>query len=550
MQPGSEPDVPLRRLHIRFTDPSRWGPVFARIESTTVDLIRRHWFLPVILLCALAVRWPNWGSLHYYGDDAEYATVAMYLANDPLYLAYPRMEQFGPTPFVSQPPLILYLFALGSKLTGSMETGAVLISVILGVLTCGVLYALGALLERRAVGIVAASFLAFAPMHVDFSRRAFLDVGLTFFMTLAVLAFVWWSRQPSDLRATTVGVAAAAAIMSKLPGILIVPILGLPFLWLVARTLRRHFRGAPRVPGQIGTLFRHAGLAAFPPFIAGVAYLGFLAYLNGLVNLQEKLGWQAERIGAPESNAPWHYYLSSPDIGVSDQFGILFFLLAVAGALRINRLSKGWGDGRVGMLAILAWPLVVSLFFILGSRKQWFYIMPVVPAVAFLGAWMLVEVATWVRNWPDEATSVRARSIYRFASIAIVLVFLAVPVSQSAADRPSERPFGYGVKEAAFLIHEMDPDAAQIGTLLGRFTLHFYNEQPTYHWHNNHGFIEDEIRAGRMRFIVLDTYLDLDYETEWMEGLVLKYNAQLVAEYQPNSPSGRVFVYEIPRPTA
>lgn len=508
-------------------------------------MIRRHWVLPLILLVALAVRWPTWGSLHYYGDDAEYATVAHYLARDPLYLAYPQMEQFGPTPFVSQPPLILYLFALGERITGDIETGAVLVSLTLGVLTCGVLYALGALLERRAVGIVAASFLAFAPMHVDFSRRAFLDVGLTFFMTLAVVAFVWWSRQPSNARALCVGFAAAAAIMSKLPGVLIIPVLGLPFLWLLSRQVWRHVRRQPRVRGEIPTLLRHGGLAALPPLIAGLAYLGLLAYLQGLSNLEQKLAWQADRIGGPDSNAPWHYYLSSPDIGVSDQFGILFFLLAVAGAWRINRLSKHWGDARVGMLAVLAWPLVVSVFFILGSRKQWFYIMPVVPAVAFLGAWMLVEVAAWVRNWPDEMTSTRARSVYRFASIAIVLMFLAVPVSQSAADRPSERPFGYGVKEAAFLIDSIDPDAAQIGSLLGRFTLHFYNEHPTYHWHNDHGFIEDEIRAGRLRFIVLDTYLNLTYETEWMLALVKKYDATLIAEYQPASPSGQVLVYEI-----
>ena len=550
VQRPSETPVPAPGFPFWLPDASRWGPAFSRVESYAVDVIRRHWVLPLLLLVALAVRWPTWGSLHYYGDDAEYATVARYLAADPLYLAYPQMEQFAATPFVSQPPLVLYLFALGARLTGDIETGAVLVSVTLGVLTCGLLYALGALLQRRAVGIVAASFLAFAPMHVDFSRRAFLDVGLTFFMTLAVLLFVWWSRQPSNGRAILVGVASAATIMSKLPGVLIVAVLGLPFLWLLNRQVWRHLRRQPRVPGEIMNLMRHGGLAALPALLVGLAYVGLLAYLDGLANLKQKLGWQAERIGGPDANAPWHYYLTSPDIGVSDQFGILFFLLAVAGALRINRISKQWGDGRVGMLAVLAWPLVVSVFFILGSRKQWFYIMPVVPAVAFLGAWMLVEVATWVRNWPDEMTSTRARSVYRFASIAIVLVFLAVPVSQSTADRPSERPFGYGVKEAAFLIDSLDPDAAQVGTLLGRFTLHFYNEHPTYHWHNDHGFIEDEIEAGRLRFIVLDTYLNLTYETEWMEELVVAYEARLIAEYQPASPSGRVLVYEIPRPAA
>jgi 4-amino-4-deoxy-L-arabinose transferase-like glycosyltransferase len=526
-------------------DPYRWAALVARIEATWTNGIRRHALLGVILLAALVVRWPDWNSLHYYGDDAEYATVAMYLAHDPLYLAYPRLEQFAPTPFVSQPPLLLYLFAIAGQLTGSIETGAVLVSLVLGVATCGILYALGAVLDRRAVGAAAASFLAFAPMHVDFSRRAFLDVGLTFFMTLTVLLLVRWSQRPTNARALAVGFAAAFTVLSKLPGVLIVPILALPLLALAARRTWPVLRRTQPV-AQLRPLAVQIGCIAAPPLVFSAAYIGLVAYLGGLANLQAKLGWQADRLAAAESAAPWHYYLSSPNIGLSDQFGILFFVLAVVGALRINNISKKrWGTGRVGALALLAWPLIVTGFFVLGARKQWFYIMPVLPAVAFLGAWTLVEVTTHVYRWPDESASARARSVFRFASVAIVVMFLVVPISQSATDRPSAKPFGYGVKEAAFLIDSMDPDAGQVGTLLGRFTLHFYNGHATYHWHNDHRFVDDEVRAGRVRFVVIDTYLDLPEEREWMQGLVDAFDGRLVAEYQPASPSGHVFVYDL-----
>ena len=92
--------------------------------------LQPHWPLLVGLLVGAYFRF--WGLVptFLHGDEAEYAIVASYLSDDGRNLAHPRIEGFGPTPFVSQPPFVLYLFAFASHLTGDMANGAVLVSAV------------------------------------------------------------------------------------------------------------------------------------------------------------------------------------------------------------------------------------------------------------------------------------------------------------------------------------------------------------------------------------------------------------------------------------
>jgi hypothetical protein len=106
-----------------------------------------------------------------------------------------------------------------------------------------------------------------------------------------------------------------------------------------------------------------------------------------------------------------------------------------------------------------------------------------------------------------------------------------------------EQYFGYGTREAAQWIHEHDPEAAQYGTLLGRFALHWYNEQPSYHWYVDHTQIANAINEGELKYIVYDEYLQLRSDEEFMRQLINTHNGQLVAEFAAGW--GRVQVFEL-----
>ena len=100
------------------------------------------------------------------------------------------------------------------------------------------------------------------------------------------------------------------------------------------------------------------------------------------------------------------------------------------------------------------------------------------------------------------------------------------------------------MREAALYIQGQDPDAAQVGTMLGRFSLHFYNGQDTYHYYVNHTWLDGEAQAGRVRYVVDDPYLDLGYEREWIQAFVQRHDGRLVQSFD-NGHGRSVDVYRL-----
>jgi predicted membrane-bound dolichyl-phosphate-mannose-protein mannosyltransferase len=520
-----------------------------------------HWPAFVVFAVALWMRLWNTFPVFYYGDDAEYAIVASYLRDDWRNLAYPDIEGFGPTPFVSQPPLLLYLFALAARVVGDMEAAATLVCVLLGSLTSVVLYAIGVRLQGRTMGTIAGLFLAVMPYHVLLSRKAYLDVGMAFFMALTILCFIRWLDRRSWTWAAATGIAAAASALSKLPGVLIlVPLLvGLLIeFWHAGRITFDpvHSRLGRRELGRLGT---HA-LAAFAPIalMAGF-YVGLLWYLKSTVNLVNKLGWQWGRVAATHAGAtnavadhPWHWFLTSSVSSLPAQAGVLVTLLAFAGIALLLRGMPAKVPTR-NLVAIL-WFATYLSFLTLSHRKEWFYIVPLLVPAALLAAAPIRPIVDWFQGGGLAFWRPRPRHAGAFLVVAALLltgVAAAQPTVQTLSGvvyKP--RTYGYGHEEAAALIHARDPDAIQVGSLLGRFTLHFYNGQRTYHWFVPHDEVNRSIQAGELRFVVIDTHLRLDYEEKWMRGLVETHHGELLAEYQNDKGHTKVWVYELhPRPS-
>lgn len=536
-----------------------------------LQALRLHWPLGVVLAVAVLLRTANLFPTYFYGDDAEYAIVARSLSEDPRALAYPDLEGFGSFPFVSQPPLLIYLFALSSRIFGDVEIGAVLVSVLLGTATCGLVYALGLRLQGRTTGMLGGLFLAVLPMHVNLSRKAFLDAGFTFFATLTILLFLVWIERRSLGWAAAAGSAAAGTVFSKLPGVLIaVPLVaGLAWeFWKSRAPPLASVNGEPDPFAALEaatdgptqdrtTLLRQTGFALIPLAALTLPYLALIWYLRASRNLVEKLGWQAGRVAGTEdagTDRPWHWYLTDPDFSLMAQLGILLFLLSLIGiGLLLHRAWKR-PDTRNVTLVLLLWPAVFLLFFTLSGRKEWFYLLPVAPAMTLLAALPLGLVL--VRLHERGALSPRA---YRPATPTAILVAVllvaagatAFPTSRSLADHVMrDRTYGYGVKEAALWIQDEDPTAAQIGTLLGRFTLKFYNDQPTYHFYNPHDYVDQQIEGGRIRYLVFDEHLNLTQEKEWMQDLVDRYDGRVVQEYSIASGNVKVRVFELRPATA
>jgi 4-amino-4-deoxy-L-arabinose transferase-like glycosyltransferase len=525
-----------------------------------------------IVLVALYLRLAGLGSQQLYGDEAEYAIVARYLSRDLAFLAYPAIEGFAAVPFVSQPPLVLYSMAFSMKIFGPTDFAAVLPSVLFGVATVLVVYALGARLSGRLAGVASAALLAVLPFHVELSRKAQLDAGFAFFLVLTAYFLVAWMQSrrasaeaPDDVtqrkrarwHAVGVGGATAGAALSKLPGVLAGPVVLLALL-VVAIVVAVRVARRRATKGEAKELALHAGLGAAPVALGAFLYLGLLAYLEAITNLWLKLRWQLGRVDTSQATTrelaaverPFDWYFTNEHQSFTAQFGNPVLVLALIG-LGIALFLFATNPSR--RTEYLVTPLMCAVllgFFLWSDRKEGFYLLPFAPFVAHfvgLSAGGLRAMLRWAGI--RFAPGIR-RHVAPFA-LAAGLVVVAYPAYGAAVDsyedfvlnETQQKYFGYGTKEAALLIAERDPDAGQYGTLLGRFTLHWYNEQDTYHWYVDHTFIESKVQSGELRYVVYDDYLDLAHDREFMQMLIQKYNGKAIHTYREGW--GELTVFEL-----
>lgn len=527
----------------RFQSANRFAPAM----GWKAWAVHHAWVVPVVMLAAW-LRFTGLGSHFLYGDEAEYSIVARYLSRDWTYLAYPAIESLGATPFVSQPPLLIYLMALSMRLFGTSELAAALPSLLLGTGTVLVVYALGHRLGGRFMGLSAAVLLAVLPFHIELTRKAMLDAGYTFFLVLTAYFLVAWLQTHSRKHALGVGIATACAALSKLPGMLAGPIVLLVFGYGVALTLWRRDWPAAREMGI------QAGIGAAPIAMGALLYVGLLTYLQATQNLWMKLMWQFGRVSgggaATELGAiarPASFYFQDPKFSFAVLFGSTIVTLALAGivvaAYRFARHPKA----EAGHLVPLAFTTVLLAFFLYSQRKEGFYLLPFAPFTALYIAY-LADGLRGMLSWAaTRVSSVRPRA----ALIATVLAALLVAVpaygattqayGKFALGQTQEKYFGSGTKDAALWIHTQDPNAAQYGTLLGRFTLHYYNEQTTYHWYVDHTLIEQKVREGKLKYVVYDEYLGIGFDTDYMKELINRYHGTQVAEFRQGWGDVKIF---------
>lgn len=523
-------------------------------SAKALALLRTHWPVIPVLLLAFWLRTRDLQPTSFYGDDAEYGIVAAYLANNPFDLTYPRIAGFFGSPFVSQPPLVLYVFALAYAIFGVDDAVGVYVSLLLGVATVGLVYALGWLMRDRATGFVAATFLAVMPFHIALSRKAMLEAGLAFFMTLAAVLALYYFRAPSQRRAIWAGVGIGLAALAKLPGFLIGVVLLLYAGVELAYLLNRRRAGEAEAGARLKALPKHLGIASAFAVGIGLLWLVLILIKGGFEDFLDKMSSQASRVAGTGENAlsatsqPWTWYLGSHPFGIPSLVSETIYALAFVGviALLVGFAARPLRN-RANALPLL-WLAIVFGFFGFADRKVWFYALPLTPAIAIAAAYpiavawralvrLVAQAGARNDRLAKRLSSPRVRLVTQGCFAIILVVATAVPAwaaAEDAAERvASDRKFGEGVEDAARYIAAKDPGGGQVGTLLGRFTIHYYHPAPTYHYFVDNGYgqksrwTEDAIEAGEVRWVVVDNYLDNAEEQAWLMGLVNKHGGVL-----------------------
>src|SRR5262245_38734804 len=301
-------------------------------------------------------------------DEGRYADVAREMLERGDYIT-PRIDG---AVFLDKPPLVYWVTAASLRIWGTGETGARFGQLLFAAGILLVTRRLGQLLFDRRLANIALIVLASSLGFFTSSHLLTLDLGLTFFVSLALLCFLsGWRADPGDRRAY-LGMFAAvpAGVLTK----------GLIAAFLVAAPtpcylpLRREWRRCSALPWVAGTLLF---LAIAAPWYVAVALINpeFTRYFFVHENLA-RFGTAVHRhVG------PWYYYLAVAAAGLlpwSLYLPLRLFQRRPAVA------DLGASLRREAPAFLWSWVLPGLLFFSVSQSKLPLYVLPLFPAAALL----------------------------------------------------------------------------------------------------------------------------------------------------------------------
>ena len=352
----------------------------------------------VAAVVVLAVVW--FAGLEYRGlfqpDEGRYAEISreMLVSGDWI---TPRLNGLK---YFEKPPLQYWATAVSFALFGQDEWTARLWTAVTGFL--GLLFVVfaGNRIGPPAAGSIAGLVLGSSGAYFLSSQYVTLDMGLTFFMSVALLSLLLAHEGGPPVRRGWMLLAWAAmacAVLTKglvgivLPGLVLVLYVAMQRDWRLLRELEWG-RG----------LLVFAALAA-PWFI--VVQLRNPEFFDFFV-LHEHFA----RYAQPGHNRPgsWWYY------AVVLLVGMMPWTPALAGVLR-RSLSAGNGSRLNVERLLLIWIGVVLVFFSFSKSKLPAYILPALPALALLIGRDVARRARIELKWPALCGAAAGAAALAFA---------------------------------------------------------------------------------------------------------------------------------------
>ncbi|MBI2219996.1 MAG: glycosyltransferase family 39 protein [Acidobacteria bacterium] len=392
--------------------------------------------LALVVLAAAAVRiWGIGFGLPHVGarpDEPQIAGPAVgFLSGN---LRPPYLE--WPTLFAYTVALMYALYFLATRPFGGYPTLAAFaesrridispflcisrgLSALMGVLAVWWTYGIGRRAFDSTVGLVAASFLAVAFLHVRDSHFGVTDVTMTALVMLAVLAILNWRQSGGARRAVLAGLAAGLATSAKYNAVLVC----VTFAVAAAQRLHEERADGTRAIGR-NVLALVLFACAFPLALFATSpyvLIDWPRVVRALTATQSMfLSGHSIVLGRG-----WWYYAS---VVLPAAVGWPMFLAGVAGTflLLVTRFRQA--------AVVVAFP--ITYYIVAGRGLGVFarYILPVVPFLCLAAAWLTVQGVRWATRNVSPARR-------RGAMVTATLLMLAPTAYKSVLlDRLLARP--------------------------------------------------------------------------------------------------------------
>ena len=328
-----------------------------------------RWLYAALALCAILWMATLGARALLDPDEGRYGEIPREMAASGDWLT-PRLNDLK---YFEKPPLQYWTTAIAYKAFGVNEFSARLWCGLTGLLGIFAAAWMGARLFGRTAGVVAAAVLGSSLMYAVLGHINTLDMGLAFFLQLAIGAFLLAQQAPpassSERNWMLLAWAAAAlAVLSK--GIVA---LALPTLTLLAYTaIERETSAWRRLHIKLGL---PVFLALTAPWFIAVSLKNpeFARFFFLHEHFQRFLTDEAKRV------QPWWYFVPLLLIG-----SLPWTELAVTAVIGRWRSSPSAPAGFRSQRFLVLWIVVTLLFFSVSQSKLPPYILPVLPAVAWL----------------------------------------------------------------------------------------------------------------------------------------------------------------------
>ncbi|NLS76614.1 MAG: tetratricopeptide repeat protein [Chloroflexi bacterium] len=293
------------------------------------------------------------------------------------------------------------------------------VTVVFALITVVLAYAIGAALFGPGAGLLGAAFLAFSVTHIQLSHFMTVDLALAMFATGALCWGLRLARRGGWRNALLLGLSLGGAMACKVSGAttLAAVVVSL-LLWALgpaAKRVRRPWLHGLRYVFLVllGALLIY-GVFEFYVFLDPQTYLAALANQSEMVSGANDWPFTRQYI----NTLPYLYHLGNLGrwglgwpLGIAAFAGVIaaaalivWTLLRPRGAGGLNWWHRAmhalyYDDRLRGMAVLLGW--VLPYLAVVGRYEVKFmrYMLPLVPALCVLGAWLVLGVARLLGRW-------------------------------------------------------------------------------------------------------------------------------------------------------
>lgn len=380
--------------------------------------------IAIIILLAFGVRYVGLGDIGITYDEPIYVSAGMGYTHG---LMSQNFSESIWSINMEHPPVSKYIYGAAMRLIAATEgdyvsfMAAKLASVLMGAITCVLVYLIGRDFLDRNVGIVSAVLLCLIPVFLANTQLATLESPLALFFTLTVYLFMVALQRGSRHYFLGSAIAFGLTLGTKYNGILVLPVLALIFILFTLDRVRKKegSLNAEAVRRNIGAFLPVRAIAAFVLITGALFFMSWpWLWADPVGNLLESYRhW---------STAPMEYFLgtlqTAPVYYYPAYFAVttplLLFLPLAVGILALARSRDAF---KIGLLAWLAVPFLYgfSPFVQDGMR----YLIMIYPAFALICGYGLWSVAGWISS--------RYKSVGRKKALALVSALAAVYLAVS-----------------------------------------------------------------------------------------------------------------------